>query len=361
MLAASRSTFALLRSLTICVVVGGTSVMACSSNEPAAAAKCDDAKCAKGNKCLPLGGEIKCRKTCSSNADPSSSCPFDYTCVDTQQENVPPFCVADTAVATDGRPLVKKPSGQWGSKCQANLGLTNPACDTDQAFYCYGTAPTDGDAYCTRYGCETDRDCAAGFWCAEMNTAPNVENAKHSAIGEVQKVCLQRTYCATCVVDLDCPPIAGKPQHCVGDMGGNPFCSPECDNSQGCPNEAKCIDPGDLGKKICFPRAGACVGDGSLCSPCRNDKDCGDDGACVKGQYTTERTCAKKSTTSCGTKEKPTRGSCPETADTSGVKVACYGQIFFQEAPAGYCHGIYVIGAGDRAAPDIGCWTPNRK
>src|SRR5262245_16440177 len=110
MLAASRSTGAILRTLTICVIVVGGSVLACSSKE---AAGCDDAKCATGNKCLPLNGEIKCRKTCSSNADPASSCPFNYTCVDPQQDGVPPFCVQDTSVAPSGGPL-KKADGQWG-------------------------------------------------------------------------------------------------------------------------------------------------------------------------------------------------------------------------------------------------------
>lgn len=359
MLAASRSTGALLRAFAIFVVIGGGSVLACSSDNTATA-KCEDSKCAAGNKCLPLNGEIKCRKTCSSNADPSTSCPFNYTCTDTQQAGVPPFCVQDTSVSPDGNPLQKKPTGQWNYKCQANLGLTNPACDTAQGFYCYGISPSDGEAYCTRYGCEADTDCAAGFWCATVNVAPNVANAKRSPIGSVQTVCLQRTYCSPCKVDLDCQPIGGKAQHCVADTGGTTYCAPECDSDQSCHNEAKCVDPGGLGTKVCFPRAGVCVGDGQLCSPCRNDKDCGDDGVCVKGQYTTEHTCAKKSATSCGTKDNITKGSCPATATESGAKVGCYGQIF-SEVPPDYCHGIYSLGSGQEQAPDIGCYTPPRK
>lgn len=352
------------RSFVIAVISCGLSVLACSAsnsiNAGGGGGHCDSTKCAPGNTCLPLGGETKCRKTCSSNADPSTSCPFGYTCTDTQQANVPPFCVQDTAVNTDGKPLVKKPGGQWGFPCQASQGITNPACDTDQGFYCYGDAPTDGDAYCTRYDCEKDSDCGAGFWCAKINTSPNVETAKHRVIGEVQNACLRRVYCSTCTVDLDCPPIKGKAQHCIVDGSGTSICSPECDGNQACPNEAKCVDPG-IGTKTCFPRATVCVGDGSLCSPCRVDTDCGDDGVCVKGQYTTEHTCAKKSTSSCGNSSNPTQGSCPQKlTDGSKASVRCLGSVF-NEVPPDYCHGIYSIGAASgSAAPDIGCWTPAR-
>ncbi len=348
MLGVSRSsTGFLLRSLTLSVILGGISVVACSSSETPATPTCDDAKCKPGNRCLPLNGVTECRKTCASNADPATSCPFGYTCVDTES-GYEPFCVQNT-----GAPVVKKQTGQWGSPCQANLGVENPGCDTEQGFYCYGIAPTDGNAYCTRYDCEKDSDCGAGFWCGKINKAPNVATAKRGTIGEVQQVCLKREYCATCRVDLDCPPIAGKPQHCVADANGARLCSPECDDTKACPNEAKCLSAGDY--KVCYPRAGVCVGDGSLCSPCRVDTDCGEDGACVKGQYTTERTCAKKAPSSCGNKDKPEKGGCPDKADGSGANIGCYG-FFFEQVPENYCHGLY----GLDQSFDIGCYTPKR-
>ena len=50
---------------------------ACSSN-----GTCSDGQCLAGNRCLALRGEVKCRKTCTSNSDPATSCPFGYTCTD---------------------------------------------------------------------------------------------------------------------------------------------------------------------------------------------------------------------------------------------------------------------------------------
>ena len=345
---------ALVRSLACAFLVAAVAVVtsaACSDDAQPVA--CSDAKCAAGNKCLPLNGETKCRKTCSSNSDPASSCPFGFTCTDTLT-GAPPFCIQDEAKRPDGKPLERKPSGQWGAKCQANLGVENEGCDLDQGFYCYGISPTDGDAYCTRYECTKDEECGAGFWCGKVNRTPSVATAKRLTIGEVESVCLRRTYCSTCKVDLDCPPVLGTPQHCIPDESGASFCAPECATGTNCPNEAMCVDVG-VGAKVCYPRAKVCVGDGSLCSPCRSDADCGDDGVCVKGQYTTEKACAKKSTSSC--ESGKAKGSCPAKMDTPPTAaVRCLGGVF-DEVPKDYCHGIYFIG---EQGGDIGCWTPKR-
>src|SRR5438105_15855007 len=69
---------------------------------------CDDAKCLPGNKCLPLGDEVKCRKTCSSNTDPATACPFAYTCVKQDPE---PFCVKDTTNLSN----TSSAKGQFGA------------------------------------------------------------------------------------------------------------------------------------------------------------------------------------------------------------------------------------------------------
>lgn len=319
-------------------------IPACSTENAAAPPACDSSKCKPGNTCLPLNGEIKCRKTCESNTDPATSCPFGYTCVAPDDGN-PPFCVQDNAQ------IDPKPNGQWGFPCNATGGVDNPDCDGAQEFYCFGTSPTDGNAYCTRFSCETDRDCAAGFWCADSNVGPSAGSTKRS-IRDTQKVCLKRTYCSACKVDLDCPPLEGRPQHCVADDSGAGFCTPECGSSTNCNYEAKCVDVG-IGAKVCYPRAHVCVGDGSLCAPCRSDLDCGEDGVCVKGQYTTERACAKKAPGDCNKGEA--QGGCEQNIATPKVAVRCLGGIF-DEVPANYCHGVYPLGESG----DIGCWTPKR-
>ena len=331
-------------------VVGGMLVACGSTNvvTVSQASTCDSSKCATGNTCLPLDGITMCRKTCASNADSTQSCPFGYTCV-APGGDVQSFCVQNT----DG---VKASSlGQYGAPCSPADGYeNNKACDAAQGFLCFGESPTDANAYCTRFDCTTDRDCSAGFGCATINSKPNVTTAKRS-IGRTLTACVRRAYCAACAVDLDCPTQDGKAAHCVGNDKNAGFCSPECASTAECARDAKCTDFG-FGYKSCFPRAGLCVGDGSLCSPCRSDADCGDDGACVRGQYTTEKSCAKKSKTTCSTGSK--QGSdfdCPAVTNGAKAQIRCLGSELSQ-VPQNYCHGLYALGE----AGDVGCFTPDR-
>ena len=341
-------TFAVVTVFALATAIGACS----SSTTEADPSACADDRCAPGNKCLPLDGETKCRKVCSSNVDPAGACPFGYTCV-APDSGGEPFCVQDEAKLGDGTYITKSDKGQWGAPCNPTGGIENEACDGAQGFSCYALSPTDGAAYCTRFGCESDRNCSAGFECATVNTTPNAQTAKRVAVGEVERVCLRRTYCSTCKADLDCPPVDGRPAHCIADDNGQTFCSVECASSKNCQVEAFCADLG-AGYKTCYPRARRCVGDGTLCSPCRSDADCGDDGACVKGEYTTEKTCAKKSTSSCDSGKG--RGSCPASLELeSKVSVACAGGVF-QQIPKDYCHGLYQFGE----SADVGCYTPAR-
>lgn len=326
-----------------------------SSSGAVPGAACDNSKCFAGNECLPLEGVEECRKTCSSNDDPSTSCPFNYNCVSTDPDNgVKPFCVETTALTNDGAKLEKKDTGQWGFPCQANLGSKNPACDTAQGFYCYGISPTDGNAYCTRYDCQSDLECGAGFACVDINTTPNVATAKKKAIGATQKVCIRRAYCSPCTVDLDCNAIEGTPQHCIVDSVGRGFCTPECASNGNCNNEAKCVTvelaSGDQ-KKVCYPRSKVCVGTGGLCSSCLVDTDCKDpDAICTHGQFTTEKFCITKAPDGDCTK-------CPKELTSPARKVGCSSKDD-DLYPANYCIPVYAVGG--QVGADIGCWTPDR-
>jgi len=377
----------------------------CSSNTVVVpnggASTCDSTQCLPGNACITIDGETKCRKSCSSNTDPGSSCPFGYTCAGpstatctplpdetsivcgknfqagprggaffcpslppmgcTASDQAGKYCCPDSVCAKDNGDIKKAPTGQWGARCNPTGKIEgNPDCDSAQGFVCFGTSPSDADSYCTRFDCTTDRDCAAGFYCGDANARPNIENTTLRP-GETLKVCQRRAYCSPCTSDLDCPARNGVPHRCVPDDDFKGFCAPECATTASCGNDAKCIDAG-IGVKTCYPRAGRCVGDGSLCSPCRSDVDCGEDGACVKGQYTTEKSCAKKSAISC---KEPPRGEgqrsgrdfqCPTVASPPKTPVLCLGGFAFENVPAGYCHGIYAFGEGG----DVGCWSAAR-
>lgn len=337
----------LARAAACLVFVGSVALFSSAACTTTNFTGCDSSKCLAGNTCILFQGLSKCRKTCSSNTDAQTSCPFGYICKDANSDGAP-FCVASTALTASGAPLVEKPQGQWGAPCAASKGLSNPDCDGDQGFQCYGQSPTDAAAYCTRYDCTKDDDCGPGFWCGKVNATPDVANASRKTFGQERNVCLRRTYCATCATDVDCPTIEGTPQACLTDANNGKFCAPQCNGPGTCPTEAKCItvDRGD--QTFCYPRAKVCVGDGSLCAPCRVDTDCGADGVCLKGDYTTERSCATKV-------DKCT--SCPKSvANVPGHAVGCLDTPSSTQ-PANYCFGIYQIAA---QPSDIGCWSPDR-
>jgi hypothetical protein len=75
----------------------------------------------------------------------------------------------------------------------------------------------------------------------------------------------------------------------------------------------------------------------------------------VRGQYTTERSCAKKSGITCGKGQvQGTDFQCPG-ASSPKTTVVCRGDAF-EQVPLNYCHGLYKFGDG----ADVGCWTPAR-
>ena len=376
---------------------------------------CDPALCAAGNTCLELDGDLKCRKACSSNTDPGTSCPANYTCIganettdvpagctkvaDVTQSNticsafsaqsgtrlsaytcngVTPshgcigdgagnFCCNDNAPETLAAPLCQKNfnpptttnAKQWGVGCVPTGGIYgNPACDVDQGFYCFAPGgPADGAAYCTRYNCTSDRECAADYTCQRTNIYPDAYHAalapeSKAGFNKTQTVCVKRDYGALCRADVDCPTIDNQPSHCIQDSKGRGFCTPECSDSANCHHDARCLDPGG-GTKVCYPIAQAIVGDAELCSPCISDADCGDDGICLQGDYTQEHFCAKHSATPCGM----SNNTCPPPAK-GGVSTTCL--YFRSDYDPGdlvdYCVGYYSFSATDV----FGCYSASR-
>jgi hypothetical protein len=222
----------------------------CSSSSPSASPKCDPARCPTGNACVDDGSDAgpHCGKVCTRQSD----CPFNSYCNDGQPKS---WCVPTTIVP----PIPKAASGQWGDFCPPNGGENNAACDVADTFGCYGTSPTDANAFCTFFDCAIDSDCKGGWWCAKVNVAPNVATTQ-SAFGQpVRSVCLPRGYCASCQLDHDCAPAPdGTPQHCVPDSHGNGFCSPKCGMDTNCQLDAVCRPPW----AVCTPK------------PCASDGDC---------------------------------------------------------------------------------------
>jgi hypothetical protein len=324
--------------------------ISCSSNS-AAPATCDPSKCAAGNQCIDDGhGDVQCRLVCQDSGQ--AGCPTNYHCL---AASPLAYCAADKVSYQTSSKV------QWGAPCVPSGGFdNNPACDSDQNFWCYGRSPIDADAFCTQYQCTDDTDCRGGWWCATINQAPNVVQTARS-IGQTTRVCLPRTYCSTCATDLDCSPVGGVTQHCVQDANGAGYCSPECSADSNCNNEAKCTasDSGDF--KYCAPRAGVCVGDGTLCAPCRSDGDC-PNGVCVGSEYSTEHFCTVKSPTPCGVDANNhlVGATCP-TTDVAKAPITCEVVAYeFAGIPKDQCFGVFTVGTGSELSHVPGCFTPAR-
>jgi hypothetical protein len=305
-------------------------------------------------------------------------------------------------------PMPQQPTGQWGATCVPSGGEeNNRACDATDSFACYGTSPTDANAFCSVFGCVADTDCPGGWWCATVNSAPNVSTNKAS-FGPTRRVCLPRSYCAPCQLDHDCPAASdGTQQHCAADAQGTGYCTPECASDANCPLDATCktwqslctpatgascqndegcppasgiaqhcdsghctpecagdgdcappgASPGDGGapkcevRGLCAPRAGVCLGNGGFCSPCRSDVDCANGYCLSSAPYSTERFCSVKSTrVPCNTTTANPPG-CPAPQATDN-----WGADECLTTPPNQCEAL--VDLSGSAIP--GCWTVNR-
>jgi len=324
--------------------IAGVAVASALLFAPGCSGGCDDSKCASGNRCLDDGHGEACRLVCAEQA----TCPLNYACVPTPDGKTN-FCAP---LATK---YAKKDSGQWGFHCNPAGGIDqNPDCDLSQDFWCYGETPTDADAFCTQYECTKDAECAGGYYCATVNNHPDVTTATPThGKDAVRTVCLPRDYCAPCAADIDCPSTPDQPAHCVPGADGVKFCTHECTTNSNCLAAASCADSSAAGTKVCLPRAGVCKGDGSFCSPCRSDADCGD-GFCIYENYTHERYCSVKSKVSCtSTGQK----DCPAITGSEAT-VSCQPSPNDPAIPKDQCVGIIPFGVtGDQQNYIDGCWA----
>jgi hypothetical protein len=246
-----------------------------------------EAGCKPGNE--KIDGE--CRLLCTKQAE----CPSDYSCTTGAGKS---FCTKNEAGVSTAK-------GEFGTACNATLKAIEGHPDCAAGFQCFGTSPTDADAYCTKYLCVGDSDCPGGFYCATVNSAPNVATYLRSwrgkTEGAITTVCKKRSdFCSPCESDVDCATrgYGGAPLRCVAGAGGTKFCTNECSSDASCDRDSACKDA--AGVKVCQPNAGACKGDGSLCSRCSSDAECKDGGFCLEQEYTKEKFCTAA----------PTGGAC---------------------------------------------------
>lgn len=334
------------------LILSGFLLINCSSDKPAASsieatrplpcqATCHAPDGGAGiYACADTVGESICRRICSKHDD----CAFNEHCKAGSPQS---YCVAD-------KKAYRIREGQWGALCRPSGKIAgNPDCDSDQKFGCYAIGSGDANAYCTQFDCTDDGDCAGGFYCARANVAPNAETDSRS-FGPTRKVCLRRfDYCAPCSGDFDCVSPSGIAQKCVKNAQGSPFCAPQCQDDGACPKDAACTAI-EGGLKACTPRAKTCVGDGSLCSPCRADSDC-PKGACAENRFSHERFCTVKLTAPCDAttvaecaklNKTKARASCTKRDSAAFEKDSCIALVQFGTDPDG------------NAMETPGCWSP---
>ena len=265
-------------------------------------------------------------------------------------------------------------SCQMAHDCYASPGTPQQYCVPDSAggSFCSNQCDSDSNcpldavckapwAACDQRGCTTDADCqkyAAKEACfGGVCQASCSRDADCPASNGAPQQCYQRAcFPQSCSTDDDCPPTSGTFQHC-----NHGTCTAECGSDSDCNpavGDQTCVRP----LKVCVPRAGVCVGDGSFCSPCRADANC-TNGYCIQGDYSTERFCSQtmKAGTSCSSTGPPL-GSCPMRANNANYKgVACTSSAS-DTAPANQCLGVVTFGQSSTGGPSFvaGCWTVNR-
>ena len=259
----------------------------------------------------------------------------------------------DCAKAADG-------TQQHCVQDSAHHGFCSPQCGSN------ATCPLDATcqlqwAVCAQTTCKQDGDCQARGGAekcfAGVCQLACKKDVDCPASNGMAQHCGQAGACVTqaCQSDDDCPPTSTTFQHCNAGA-----CTPECSTAADC--NAATGDQTCTPLSVCAPRAGACVGDGTFCSPCRSDGDCSA-GYCLNAQYSTERFCstATAAGVQCSSTASPLPGTCPKfppgaEAEAFGCTTAADSAI----APANQCVGEVPLGTAQGQGQVMyvtGCWS----
>ena len=187
----------------------------------------------------------------------------------------PADCAASEDCSLDAKSRLVCTAPAYSAAIGTNCGATG-VCP--EGTTCLGQAYSSF-ATCSA-ACTDDTDCPMSHSCDDV---------------QGQKLCMVRKFCSECVHDANCGPGSA----CIV-QGGVGTCAKACNaGSTECPRYAACNDRGD-GQFFCAHKAGACVGDGSLCSACSGDNQCGDC-SCLTYNHTKESFCAAACDPGCPT------------------------------------------------------------
>lgn len=242
---------------------------------------CDSSKCAAGNTCLEVNGETKCRKTCSSNLDPSKACPLGYAC----------RAPGDPSVGSQAASAI--PASDLGGACS---GGTSP-----------GELAGIGSSSCPRGVCLADARGGIDVYCsADCSTqaCPSGYSCQSSTLGNAKRVCVKAassTYCAEVAPTVKkqakgqwgfaCNPSGGVNNNpdCDSAQGftclarspsdGDAYCSRKCDTTADCGPGLFCGEinetpSADAAKRESYGAVIRVCQKRAYGSPCYTDVDC---------------------------------------------------------------------------------------
>jgi hypothetical protein len=280
-----------MRNLTYFVLIAA--LAACDSPTKIGTACSADKDCnLEGQTCA---GGI-CTHTCQGQFG-DQGCPIGFNCTAAAGRtdltcNKTPFSV-DT---TSGQPTLLGKSCAVDHTACDNSGVEGAACRFIESPTVKGMPfMDDPHAFCSA-PCDSDTQCPFFMYCAKD--------------WDGNQKCLQRDACAPCTYNDNCNADGSGRFACVAaTKGEGKYCTPKCNYDTDCPGSAVAdanfvknyltcqegTDANGNGGRFCYHRFGACVGEGNICDPCRNDADCAaSTSRCITNELSLERFCTKK-------------------------------------------------------------------
>jgi|GEM_PF-5920845 len=235
------------------------------------------------------GGPSICTKTCTGNLG-DTGCPPGFDCgpVDASTTTLTCNQVRYSVDPLTGDPLL------FGKSCALDATVCTGTGDPNAGAACRKGPNTtknppipladDPTAFCTGT-CDTNDDCPTSMRCATDY--------------DMVKKCLRRNICDECTISDNCPtdyPV------CVVGKDSKKYCSKVCGGDEDCPGAPQNVhwmtcevasDAGGTQGRYCAHRFGGCVGDGTVCAPCRTNADCSGGTKCISNDNSLERFCTK--------------------------------------------------------------------
>lgn len=222
------------------------------------------------------------------------------------------------------------PAKGFGEHCESHTDCA------PWGLMCFRWGAEDPDPICS-WKCEDPYDCPEYFVC----------DYKYGFAQPVT-ICKQAEYCSPCEADIQCSLSGMK---CIRDKKGGKFCSYPCKPGiLSCNGGSRCIWVEEEQGFYCMPYWGACVGNGSVCAPCKVEEDCSKSGThCVESYYSHERFCTLECT---GSKDCPHGFDCFDVGGNTGL---CFMTFNGQYIPTchkgvqefcGECRGDYECATG---------------